>query len=490
MKPRALKIAVAGLYHETNTFAPGTTGLTAFSAEYVLGSELFYQRYEHTQTSMGGVIAAARSVGADLAVGLYTAATPSGMVETAAAEALLSDIVHSIDDNIDGLILILHGAMVGEAIPDMEAELLGRLRERMGVGLPIAVTLDLHANISVEMTEKTDILVGYDTYPHVDMFDRAAEAFQLLVRMIQGEIRPVRAFGAANMLVIPQGMLTDQGMMKEVMGLAFAIENDNKVLNVTVAGGFPYSDVPAAGMSFVVTTDGDEGLAKYYAASLVQAAWSRREGFTVSFVPPADAVALAAVNPEGPVILTDGSDNVGGGAPGDATHILQHLTNLPCKSLIVMCDPQAAQQAHEIGTGGVFHGQVGGRHDTLHGQPVELKGQIRLLFDGLYHHVGPYMTGQLADMGRTAVIVCGNLTVVVTEKRTPPWDLGHLRYIGIWPEDYHIIVVKSAIAWQTALGAFAKRVIHVDTPGCCSANLSHFDYQYVKRPIYPLDKQA
>lgn len=210
------------------------------------------------------------------------------------------------------------------------------------------------------MTERADILVGYDTYPHVDMFDRAAEAFHLLVRMIQGEIRPVRAFGATNMLVIPQGMLTDQGMMKEVMELAFAIENDNKVLNVTVAGGFPYSDVPAAGMSFVVTTDGDEGLAKDYAASLVQAAWSRREGFTVSFVPPADAVALAVANPEGPVILTEGSDNVGGGAPGDATHILQHLTNLPCKSLIVMCDPQASQQANEIGTGACSMGKWAG----------------------------------------------------------------------------------------------------------------------------------
>ncbi|MNH86868.1 hypothetical protein D3C73_393370 [compost metagenome] len=190
---------------------------------------------------------------------------------------------------------------------------------------------------------------------------------------------------------------------------------------------------------------------------------------------------------EGPVILVEGSDNVGGGAPADATHTLQYLLNPAKKSLIVIRDELAAQEAHKLGIGGLFDGEVGGRSDDLHGDPVRVKGHIRLLFDGKYTHIGPYMTGQWANMGKTAVIEAGKLTLIVTEQRTAPWDLGHVSSVGLRPEDFHVINVKSAIAWKTAFGTVARHVIPVDTPGCCSSNLEHFNYKLLKRPIYPLD---
>jgi len=484
---RTLRIAVAGIYHETNTFAPGLTGIDSFQGEWVEGREAFLRNYQGTRTSMGGVIEAAQRHGAELLPGCYAAATPSGMVRAEAADELIDAVVDSIDDSADGLVLIMHGAMVSQQYPDLEGECLRRLRNRLGRNFPVAMTLDLHANISPTMVELADVIVGYDTYPHVDIFERAVEAFDILVRIVRGEVRPVRAYKHSGMLVVPQGMMTEEGSMKELMDCAFAMEELSGVLNVTVAGGFPYSDVPDAGMSFVVTADGDRELAERCVNELAELAWKRRDSFNVPYLEPRDAIREALSEPQGPVILSEGSDNVGGGGPGDATHLLAHMTDLPVKSLIVIRDPDAVREAFAVGIGGTFAMDVGGKTDDVHGRPVAVRGTVRLLFDGRYRYVGPYMTGKHADMGRTAVVECGNLTVELTEKRVGPYDLGHVLYAGLWPEDFHIIVVKSAIAWQAAFGKFARRVINVDSPGCCSANLRHFEYRQVRRPVYPLE---
>ncbi|MCU6712621.1 M81 family metallopeptidase [Paenibacillus sp. J5C_2022] len=483
----APRIAVAGILHETNTFAPFATGIDAFRQEWIAGNAAFEARYGGTRTSMGGAIDAAVQHGAALAAGLYAAATPSGMVTAEAAEELMNAVVASVDPEADGLLLIMHGAMVAEGIPDMEGELLGRLRKRLGRQFPIAMTIDLHGNVSEEMAELADLIVGYDTYPHIDMYERAVEAFGLLMRYIERGIRPVRALAHTGMIVVPQAMMTEEGAMKELMDRAFAMEDAPGILNVTVAGGFPYSDVPDAGMTFIVTADGDEALAVRCAEELARLAVSWKDRFQLQALQPLEAVRTALLAEEGPVILAEGSDNVGGGAPADATHTLARLIEASKPALAVICDAEAVRTAAALGIGGVFRGKVGGRMDELHGQPVEVEGKVRTLFDGEYRHIGPYMTGQQAFMGLTAVLACGSLTLVLTEKRVAPWDLGHIDSIGLRAEDFHIILVKSAIAWQAAFGPFARSVIHIDSPGCCSANLSHFRYEQVHRPAYPLD---
>jgi microcystin degradation protein MlrC len=483
-----MKIAVVGIYHETNTFAPGKTELADFDREWVEGNSSFYKRYQDTRTSMGGVIDGAVSENAELLCGIYMAATPSGMVSSAAADKIFELLVSSVDSEADGVVVILHGAMVAERFPDMEGEMLHRIREKMGPSRPIALTLDLHANISQLMIDQIDLVVGYDTYPHIDAYERAVEATKLLASTIRGEILPIRSLAKPRMLIVPQVMLTDMaGPMKQLMDHAFAMERLPGVLNVTVAGGFPYSDVPDAGVAFVVTTDADQALADRYARELSQMAWELREQLTFSGIPAAEAISIAMAETLSPVILVEGSDNVGAGAPADATHILKHLVDVPKKCLIVIRDVEAALHAHQLGVGGQFDQAIGGKSDKLHGDPVRIQGVIHLLFDGKYSHIGPYMTGQWADMGRTAVIESGNLTLILTEKRTPPWDLGHVSSVGLRPEDFHAIVVKSAIAWKTAFGPICKKIIPVDTPGCSGENLSHFNYEHLHRPIYPLD---
>ncbi len=484
----ALRIAVSGLLHETNTFAPGLTLLEHFNNERSVTNEEFERRYLHTRTSMGGVIDAAVQHGAELKVGLYTSTTPSGMIEAETADKLIDDLLRTLPQEIDGLVLIMHGAMVSEQYPDFEGECLRRLRAKVGDRFPIAMTLDLHANVSEDMTRLADIIVGYDTYPHVDMYERAVEAFGLLADTIGGQVTPTRSSKHTGMLIVPQAMMTEEGSMKLIMERAFKLEEDPRVLNVTVIGGFPYSDVADAGMTFIVTTNNDQRLADQLAAELARMAVDRKESFAIEQLPPKEAVAAALAEQEGPVILVEGSDNVGGGAPADATFVLEQLVSVQESALIVIRDVEAVNEAFRLGVGASFTGQIGGKSDRLHGKPVEVSGKIRLLFDGKYRHLGAYMTGHMADMGQTAVVESGNLTIVLTEKRVAPWDIGHIKYAGIVAEQYKIIVAKSAIAWQTAFGSIAKKTIYVDSPGCCSANLHHFEYKHLNRPLYPFDE--
>lgn len=483
-----IRIGVIGVIHETNCFAPGMTELEQFNWEWVKGKEAYFERYTGSRTSMGGAIDATNEQGVELVPGVYMAATPSGMVSAAAGEAIIEELVQSIPLDIDGLLVILHGAMVSESHPDMEGAILRRIREKIGDTLPLAMTLDLHANMSQAMAALPNIVVGYDTYPHVDAYERAIEATKLLVRTARREIRPVVGWSQPALIIVPQAMITAEGAMRQLMERAFEIESRPGVLNVTVIGGFPYSDVADAGMAFVVTTDGDPELARTYAEELSALAWEWKDRFAITGLTAEAAVAEAKNMTAGPVILVEGSDNVGGGSPADATHLLPSLLKASCRSLIVIRDQEAALAAHQIGVGGRFRGTVGGKSDTLHGPPVAIEGDVRLLSDGKYRHVGAYMTGQRANMGRTAVIEAGQVTIVLTEHRQAPWDIGHVWSVGIRPEDYHIIVVKSAVAWKTAFGEVAKAEIQVDSPGCCSFNLQHFQYHHLRRPIYPLDQ--
>lgn len=482
------KIAVGGIIHETNSFVPGVTTADAFRGEWVLGTESYLQRYAHTRTLMGGVIDRAMMEGAELACGFTAVATPSGLVTREAFEEMLDLLVETLDREADGVLLTLHGAMAAEGYPDAEAEILRRVREKIGADKPLAITLDLHANTSRDMVEMADLIVGYDTYPHVDAYDRTYEAMMLLCRLIRGEIRPVHAFVKPQLLIIPSVMMTEEdGAMRDIMQAAFALEKQPKVLNITVAGGFPYSDVPDAGMSVVVTTDGDAALAERIAQDLNRFIWERRDLLRGDEVPAEEAVRQAYSEEEGLVILVEASDNVGGGAPGDATHVLRHLLQAPKPTLIYMWDPEASALAHKIGVGGRFSAKVGGKSGPLHGEPVSIEGTVRLLSDGKYVHVGEYMTGTWADMGRTAVIEAGNLTLVVTSKRNLPFDPAHVTCLGLQATDYHVIVVKSAIAWRTAFESICKKAIVVDSPGCCGSDLHQFAYERLKRPIYPLD---
>jgi len=485
-----VKVAIGGLWHETNTFSSKRTTLGDFEAyQFVHGTEIL-PRYRNVRNEIGGFIQAAADFGLELIPTLYAGAVPSGIV---AAEAwnhlrkiLLEDLQRALP--VDGVLLALHGAMVAEGVEDVEGTLLKSVRGLVGANSPIVVTLDSHANISPLMYEMANLLIGYDTYPHIDPYDRGFEAGKLICQLTAGDILPTREFRKLPLLTPPQAQLTSQSPMRDIMAEVQRIEEDPKVLAVTVAAGFPYCDVERVGLSIVVQTNNDQGLAKAYADTLCSEVWKRRDNFAVLDTSPVEAVRRAMAFANGPVILVDVADNIGGGAAGDGTALLEALVSMQAMdAVVVISDPESVDKAIRCGVCSTDAFQVGGKLDDKHGPTIEIEGYVRLISDGAFSHRGSYMTGQHTSMGRTTVLNCNGLELVLTEKRVMPFDAEHLRSLAIEPARKKIIVVKSAIAWQAAFGELAREVIYVDTPGICSSHLRSFDFHRIPRPIVPLD---
>src|SRR5690606_32900225 len=312
---------------------------------------------------------------------------------------------------------------------------------------------------------------------------------RLLDRMLRGEVRPATALRKPPLIMPVQAGETQRQPMKAVMELAAAIEARPHVLTASVVQGFAYADEERVGTAVLVTTDGRPDLAGAYADELAQFLWERREQLRIRNYTPEEAVRLAAAAPAGPVVLADVADNVGGGSAADGTAILAELLRQGApRALVTINDPEAVQQAFAAGLGGPFAGLVGGKTDQLHGPPVPVEGQvIRLRADGRIRFQGPYMPGQPHDMGPAAVVRCGKVDIVLTSKRSPPFDAAYLAALDIDPASYHIIVAKSAVAWQAAFGPIAQQALMVDAPGITTVHLDTLPYRRLRRPVFPLD---
>jgi microcystin degradation protein MlrC len=485
-----MRLITGGIMHETHTFSAEPTTIESLSV-VARGEELL--AFAGVNHSLGGVIDGCRELGIELIPTFFADGTSTGTPDRQTFETLVGELCQRIAAALpaDGVVLTLHGAMVAEDFPDAEAEIARRVRAVVGPALPIAVTLDLHANIGQAMVDQVDVVTTYDTYPHTDAAERAKEAVALLARTIRGEIHPTMALAKPPLMPVPQAMATASGPFKTIFDRAFAMERSGEALTVTVAGGFAYADVPEAGVSFLVTTDDDPAAARRLADELAALAWSLRGEMIVRNTPPAQAVAEAIAFPDGPVMLVDVGDNIGGGTPGDGTVLLAELLAQDAQdAAIVIADAEAARAAHAAGIGATVRLSVGGKTDRLHSDPVAVTGRVRLLSDGRWVHEGPENAGVPVDMGPTAVVRCGGVDLVLTSRKSMPGDQQQLKSVGIDPPRQHIIVVKAAVRWRGGFEAIARHAIYADTPGLGSVDLSRFPYRNIRRPIFPLDAET
>ena len=205
-----LRIASGGVQHETNTFVDVSTTLADFvrdssSGPQIAGGDTLIQRYRDTATIHGGYIEGAQAASVELLPLMCARAQPSGIVEQEAFDTLLGRFLERLDKvlPVDGVLLDMHGAMVSETHEDADGAFIAEVRDRVGNETPIFVTLDLHANVTARMAESADLLIGFDTYPHIDMHQRGREAVDLLARTIRCEIRPVQAYRQLPMVTLP-----------------------------------------------------------------------------------------------------------------------------------------------------------------------------------------------------------------------------------------------------------------------------------------------
>jgi microcystin degradation protein MlrC len=489
-----VRLFLAMMSHETNTFSSIPTDRAQFEARHLhYGGEII-ETFRGTGTCIGGMTHAAERHGAQLVPSVAAAASPAGRVTRDIYDHVKARVLADLATagRLDGVLLDLHGAMVTEDHDDGEGDLIQAVRAAVGPDVPIAVTLDFHGNITPEMVRGVELLHGYKTYPHVDMADRGREATERLLDVAAGRIRPTAALRQPPLLPPLGSQGTARGPMRRLYDLADEMEKDPRVLSISVFAGFPHADIPPAGLSVYVVTNGDQPLAEHLADRLAHLAWDHRREFTHSAPAVSEAVARALAASGQPIVLADMADNTGGGAAGDGTEILRELLRVGARSAVVAClwDAGAVQACIRAGVGSSVTLPVGGKVDDRHGAPVTVTGRVRTLSDGRFVHKGPMARGLPGRLGPTAVLDVDDIKVILISLRWQTLDPEMIRFVGIDPLEEKILVVKSTIHYRAAFEPIAREIIEVDAPGLSSSNLGRFDFKRVRRPIYPLDAET
>jgi microcystin degradation protein MlrC len=486
-----MRIAVAGFMHESNTFNPLRTDRAAFAQQgLALGADLLAE-WRDAHHEVAGFLQSGGELGFEPVPLLMAWATPSGPVTAEAFDEITGILVERLRrERPDGLLLALHGAMVAEHHLDADGEVMARIRAAVGRDFPIAVTFDLHGNTSPRLADLCDAAVAYRTNPHVDQRECGRRAAGILVRWLRGEVRPRLALAKPPMLINIMKQDTSREPLAGFMRRAREMEKQSGLLAVSLLPGFAYADVPQMGPSVLVVANEDAALARKEADAFGQALWEARDLFTVQLPDAREAVAQAIRSTQTPVILVDTGDNVGGGSAGDGTVILAELLQQGARDAVVcLYAPEEVRACLAAGTGAEVTLTIGGKVDRLHGDPVAVRGRVKLLHDGNYVESEVRHGGKRENhMGPTALVeVQGGNLLVLTSLRHPPFSLGALTCLGIRPRKQRILVVKAAIAYKAAYGPVAGSIIEVDTPGLTAINPARLPYRHIRRPLWPMD---
>lgn len=482
-----MRVAIGGISHETSTFSPAPADLSAFEVHE--GGEII-DRFRATATPIGGFLEGAKRHGWEAVPTLVALAVPGGVVPAATFRSLTDRLLRRLEAEgpLDAVLLRQHGALVAEGEEDGDGWLLERVREVVGPGVPIGATLDLHANLSRRMAEASDLLIGYDTYPHVDGYERALEVVEGVDLLLRSPGALAGALAKPRVLASLPQMFTDREPMRSVIDRAHALESDIGGF-VTVAGGFPYADVPDAGFG-VLAYAPDRDRARAAVAELSAMIESRAQDFRMTGI-RVDVAAKRARGHQGPgaLVLADISDNPGAGGPCDGTVLLAALLEQGVENCLVltMHDPAAVEAAQNAGVGQPVQVDLGGHADDRHGPPLRLWAQVERLCDGAFMHTGPMSTGLVGHMGPTALLRVGGVRVAVTSIRSQPLDLGMVEALGIDPRSVGVYVLKSSVHFRGAFTPIAADILEVDTPGVSNPDYTRFAYRRVLRPIFPLD---
>jgi microcystin degradation protein MlrC len=483
------KIVIAQMMHETNTFSPVPTTLESFRP---LAGEAAVAEFKDTNTQMSGFLDVATRLGAEIVVPFAGAAHPSGHVEKRAYEDMCDAIVGGIRSGCDAAFLALHGAMVAEHVDDGEGELLRRIRA-VAPRLPIAVGLDFHTQLTAAMVENATVIAGYRTYPHIDMAETAQRAARTLVRALDGEVKPVMVWGIRPMLTSTLEHTPSRQPMKDVMDLAIDAEARGLVLNASVLGGFPQSDIPHLSCSAIVVCDGVTDTGKALLDRMLDMAWERRADFLYTGAPLAAQIAHARQLREGPIVLVDHGDNTASGGTQDVMSVIAEAIRQGLQDVVAgpICDPAAVARIVSAGTAASVTLDLGGRIDmpqlNLKGTPLTVTGKVARITDGEFTVTGPMATGTRVRMGRTAVLDTGAMQIVVSERRAEPFDLGVFTHAGIDPRRKRYVLIKSRQHFRAGFEPIARHIVLCDGDGVTSSDLRLFDYRKRRRPLYPFE---
>jgi microcystin degradation protein MlrC len=494
------RFVIALIKHETNTFSPIATPLSAFGhGNGPAYGEDAKAAFAGSNTPFAAFLDIARREGAEAVTPVAAESWPSNSASRETFEALLAPLEAAVRAGCDACFLDLHGAMVVEGCDDAEGEILKRLR-RIRADLPIAVCFDYHTNLSPDSVANATVITGYKTYPHVDMYEAGLRAGDILARALRGQIRPAMAWGWLPLLSSIMRHAPEDGPSGEILGYARNMENSGRVLAATLLPGFAHADTPYTGVSAVVVADaaaGAQAAAQAVCERMLAIAWERRAEYVFHPEPLEQSVArarvLGASRQNGPVVLIDHCDNCGSGGAQDVMLVVEEILRQKLDDVAIapIRDPGAVAQMVAAGIGTNVTLKLGGKTDMpsigLAGRPLELAGRVRNITDGEIVFTGPMYTGLKSHLGRTAVLDTGQAQIVVTERHHEPFDLVIFRHCGIEPTKKRYLMLKSRIHYRAGFKPIAAHIVECAGAGVTNADLSVYDYRKLVRPIYPLD---
>lgn len=481
----------AEIYHETNTFSILPTTIQSFRDRYLLiGKEAIAER-KNKNTELAGLLDVGEAYEWQIEHILSAAAGPGGCVTRDTFDTLVTPLINAAMGPWDGIFLMLHGAMVTDFCEDGEGEILRRIRAIVGPDIPIAVTLDPHANVTKAMCELAQILVSYTTYPHVDLRSTALRTAELLQRTMLNEIQPKTLRAHRPMLEEANGGRTDIGPMVERHALARAFEARKDIFAISINAAFPEADIEEVGPTVLITCEGDPAPHQAIIEEIADDIWDKRMEGLNTYLSPEEAADTAAnwKSGAGPLIIADYADNPGAGAYGDATDLLAalldaDLTNA-CFGPIV--DPTAAASLQDKSIGSEVTLPIGGRMAAeFGGGPLTVTGTIEWVGEGLSIGSGPIMGGLESTFGPTAVLRVNGIDIFIVSIASQILDLSQFETFGILPREKSVVVIKSMQHFRAAFSPIAGRIVVCDSGALCTLNYKLLDYKNVRRPMYPL----
>jgi microcystin degradation protein MlrC len=494
-------VLLGGLYHETHTFLSRRTTLADFEAMAVnIGPDIVANNLGN-QSPTDGFLSHALGKGWEIVPTIQMTAMPSGTVEDEVLEVFRRHFFPVFEENLDrldGIFLILHGAMVSAGSDDPEGELLRDIRgvlTRRGIDVPVVGVLDLHANVSQAMIDNSTCLVAYRENPHNDARETAVRAARIFDELMTTPGMS-QVHRATEWILPPTGVGTADDPMKAVLAAAREIEaRDKDIVNINVMAGYSYADVPDCGFSLAAATRGDPAVASGYLDELVDVLERQIEKAYPKDADLGEVLAKIDGLPpgNGPVLLVEPADNIGGGTPGDATDLLGPLLATGRKGIVaVIADPGAVAECAAAGLGANVSLTIGAKTDQHHGSPLPFTGRVRNLTDGKFElenkrsHLAS-MLGSHADMGPCAVVENEQAVVLLTSRKMPPMDLGQVHSQGVRPEDASYVIVKAAVSHRDAYNPIMRATFNVDSAGLCTSNLRRLPYQKImgKRVALP-----
>ncbi|KIN60512.1 MlrC-like protein [Sulfitobacter noctilucae] len=468
------RVAVAGFLHETNTFAPTKAQLADFvqGGGYMpisRGAEVL-SRGKGINLGIGGAVIHGESAGWEMVPILWAGAIPSAHVSQNAYESITDEILEGIKAALplDGVFIDLHGAMVAEHEDDGEGALLMRLRDIVGPDVPIAAALDLHGNITQTMVDAADVLVGFRTYPHVDMAETGRRAAVQLDHLMARGIPFAKAFRRLPFLVPIAWQSTREFPAKDLYDLVAATET-GAVSSTSFFFGFPAADFPGCGPTVICygETQADTDAAADRIEAAVLAAEPDLAGKT--FDPDAGVVEAMRIagTATRPVVIADTQDNPGAGGDSNTTGMLRALVrnNAQAAALGNMVDPKAAEAAHAAGQGAEIDIALGGFSNIALDSPFEGRFTVETLSDGKLIASGPFYGGAPLDLGPSACLRIGDVRIVVTSNKAQMADQEMYRFVGIEPTKQKILVNKSSVHFRADFDPIAEVILTCTAPG-------------------------